>query len=169
MREKHDSRALPHLLGAAAALAAALSLAPTTASAQLRASGFAGVEAMRRDGATLVGRAEGTVALLPFLHFGAYLSGTRDFSDGRSVPSIGGLVAFRPPLPFTRWSPMAFASYGWMRQEGDDGTMLQLGGGLVRRTLPFLDLELRGAFVQHMGLQQSNTGVQVALGLSLHP
>jgi hypothetical protein len=168
MPTQHDSRALLHLR-AAAAVAAALTLAPAMASAQLRASAFGGVEAMRRDGATAVGRVEATLAFLPFLHFGAYLSGTRDFNEARSVPSVGGLVAFRPPMPFTRWSPMAFASYGWMRQGDDDGTMLQLGGGLVRQTLPFLDFELRGAFVQHMGLQQGNTGVQIALGLSLHP
>ncbi|MBL8605276.1 MAG: hypothetical protein JNK72_25320 [Myxococcales bacterium] len=158
-------RIMPLAFGVAA-LALAL---PATASAQLRASAFAGAEFLRQGGGAGVLRGEASISLLPFIHVGAYLQGNRDFNEAVTAPSAGGFLAFRPGIPFTRWDPMAFASLGWTRVGNDDGGVLNLGGALVRHSLPFLDLEFRGALVQHLGMSQGNTGFQVAIGLSLHP
>lgn len=158
------------LLGTAAAL---MGLAvPATAGAQVRATGLVGVDTLSRAPTALSLRAEGTVSLIPWFHVGAYGAALNSLDQSTSGYSVGGLLAFRPGIPGTGVDPMGFASLGYQRTPGDvwdSGAVLQLGGGLVFRALPFLDVELRAAYVQMLASDTDPTGFTGAIGLSLHP
>jgi hypothetical protein len=160
------------LLGAAATAALMALAVPTTAAAQVRGSAFVGVDYMNRAPTSLSLRAEGTVSLVPWFHIGAYGAALNSLDQSTSGYSVGGLLAFRPGIPGTSVDPMGFASVGYQRTPGDawdSGAVLQLGGGLVFHTLPFLDLELRAAYVQMLASNDDATGFTGAIGLSLHP
>lgn len=161
---------LQTLLGAAAVL---LGLTvPATAGAQVRATGLVGVDWMNRAPTALSLRAEGTMSLIPWFHVGVYGTALSSLNQSTTGYSVGGLVAFRPGIPGTSVDPMGFASLGYQRTPGDvwdSGAVLQLGGGLVFHTLPFLDIELRAAYVQMLASNDDNTGFTGAVGISLHP
>nr|MBK7066548.1 hypothetical protein [Deltaproteobacteria bacterium] len=157
------------LLGATAVL---MGMAiPATAGAQVRVTGLAGVDWMNRAPTSLSLRAEGTLSPIPWLHVGAYATSLSALEQSGSGYSVGGLAALRPGIPGTSVDPMAFVSLGYQRTPGETwerGAVLQVGGGLVFHTLPFLDLELRAAYVQSLESSDSN-GLTAAVGLSLHP
>lgn len=159
-----------NILGAAAVL---MGLAvPATAGAQVRATGLVGVDWMNHAPSALSLRAEGTVSLIPWFHIGAYGTALSSLNQSSTGYSVGGVLALRPGIPGTSVDPMAFASVGYQRTPGDvwdSGAVLQLGGGLVFHTLPFLDLELRAAYVQMLASNQDSTGLTAAFGISLHP
>ena len=159
------------LLGAAAAVLMGVAV-PATAGAQVRGTALVGVEWMNHAPTALSLRAEGTVSLIPWFHVGAYGTALSSLNDSATGYSVGGLVAFRPGIPGTSVDPMGFVSVGYQRSPGDvwdSGAVMQLGGGLVLHTLPFLDLELRAAYVQMLASNEDSTGVTAAVGLSLHP
>lgn len=161
------------LLGAAAAVVAmAVAAVPSTAEAQVRATGLVGVDWYNRSPTALSLRVEGTASLIPWFHIGAYGAALSALDDSTTGYSVGGLLALRPGIPGTRVDPMAYASLGYQRTPGDvwdSGAVLHLGGGLVVHTLPFLDLELRAAYVQMVGSNEDSSGFTAAAGLSLHP
>ncbi len=157
------------ILGAAAVL---MGLAvPATAGAQVRVAGLVGVDWMNHAPTSLSLRVEGTVSPIPWFHIGAYGTALSALEQSGSGYSVGGLAALRPGIPGTGIDPMAFLSLGYQRTPGEAwerGAVLQVGGGLVFHTLPFLDLELRAAYVQLLEASDSN-GITAAVGLSLHP
>jgi hypothetical protein len=159
-----------NILGAAALM---MGLAvPATAGAQVRATGLVGVDWMNHAPSALSLRAEGTVSLIPWFHIGVYGTALSSLNQTSTGYSVGGVLALRPGIPGTSVDPMAFASVGYQRTPGDvwdSGAVLQLGGGLVFHTLPFLDLELRAAYVQMLASNEDSTGLTAAIGLSLHP
>jgi len=159
-----------NILGAAALM---MGLAvPATAGAQVRATGLVGVDWMNHAPSALSLRAEGTVSLIPWFHIGAYGTALSSLNQSSTGYSVGGVLALRPGIPGTSVDPMAFASVGYQRTPGDvwdSGAVLQLGGGLVFHTLPFLDLELRAAYVQMLASNEDSTGLTAAFGISLHP
>jgi hypothetical protein len=160
------------LLGAAATVVCLSLAVPSTAAAQVRGSGFVGVDSMNHAPTSLSLRAEGTVSLIPWFHIGAYGAALNSFNQSTSGYSVGGLIAFRPSIPGTSVDPMGFASLGYQRTPGDawdSGAVLQLGGGLVFHTAAFLDIELRAAYVQMLASNDDATGITGAVGLSLHP
>lgn len=159
-----------NILGAAA-LMMGLAL-PATAGAQVRATGLVGVDWMNHAPSALSLRAEGTVSLIPWFHIGVYGTALSSLNQTSTGYSVGGVLALRPGIPGTSVDPMAFASVGYQRTPGDvwdSGAVMQLGGGLVFHTLPFLDLELRAAYVQMLASNEDSTGLTAAIGLSLHP
>ena len=159
-----------NILGAAALM---MGLAvPATAGAQVRATGLVGVDWMNHAPSALSLRAEGTVSLIPWFHIGVYGTALSSLNQTSTGYSVGGVLALRPGIPGTSVDPMAFASVGYQRTPGDvwdSGAVMQLGGGLVFHTLPFLDLELRAAYVQMLASNEDSTGLTAAIGLSLHP
>lgn len=161
------------LMGAAAAVVAlATAAVPSTAEAQVRVAGLVGVDWYNRAPAALSLRAEGTVSLIPWFHIGAYGSALSSLDSSTTGYSVGGVLALRPGIPGTSVDPMGFASLGYQRTPGDlwdSGAVLQLGGGLVIHTLPFLDVELRAAYVQMVASNDDSSGFTAAAGISLHP
>lgn len=160
------------LLGAAAVAVAMAVAVPSTANAQVRATGLVGVDWMNRTPTALSLRAEGTVSVIPWFHIGVYGAALSALNDSTTGYSVGGLLALRPGIPGTRIDPMAFGSIGYQRTPGDvwdSGAVMQLGGGLVLHTLPFLDLELRAAYVQMLASNDDASGFTAAAGISLHP
>jgi len=161
------------LMGAAAAVVAlATAAVPSTAEAQVRATGLVGVDWYNRAPTALSLRVEGTFSLIPWIHLGAYGAALSALDDSTTGYSVGGLVALRPGIPGTSVDPMGFASIGYQRTPGDvwdSGAVLQLGGGLVIHTLPFLDLELRAAYVQMVASNDDSSGFTAAAGISIHP
>lgn len=159
-----------NILGVAAVL---MGLAiPATAGAQVRATGLVGVDWMNHAPSALSLRAEGTVSLIPWFHIGVYGTALSSLNQTSTGYSVGGVLALRPGIPGTSVDPMAFASVGYQRTPGDvwdSGAVMQFGGGLVFHALPFLDLELRAAYVQMLASNQDSTGLTAAIGLSLHP
>lgn len=159
------------LLGAVA-VAMAVAAMPSTAEAQVRATGLVGVDWYNRAPTAMSLRVEGTFSLIPWFHLGAYGAALSGLDDTTTGYSVGGLLALRPGIPGTRVDPMAFASFGYQRTPGDvwdSGAVMQLGGGLVVHTLPFLDLELRAAYVQMVASNDDSSGFTAAAGISLHP
>lgn len=158
------------LFGTAAVLMGLM--VPATAGAQVRGTALVGVDWMNRTPTALSLRAEGTFSLIPWVHLGAYGAALSSLDNSTTGYSVGGLVALRPGIPGTSVDPMGFASLGYQRTPGDvwqSGAVLQVGGGLVVHTLPFLDLELRAAYVQMVGSNDNPSGFTAAAGLSLHP
>lgn len=158
------------LMGAAAAVMVGLA-APATAGAQVRASGLVGIDWLSRTQTALSLRGEFTVSLIPWLHLGAYGTALTNLDQSSTGYSVGGLFAVRPNIG-TSIAPMGFASLGYQRTPGDywdSGAVLQLGGGLVFHSLPFLDFELRAAYVQMLASNSDAAGLTAAFGISLHP
>ena len=159
------------LLGAAAAVLMGLAV-PATAGAQVRATGLVGVDWLSRTQTALSLRGEGTVSLIPWFHIGVYGTALTNLDQSSTGYSVGGLLAVRPGIPGTSVDPMGFASVGYQRTPGnvwDSGAVLQLGGGLVFHAAPFLDFELRAAYVQMLASNSDSSGVTAAVGISLHP
>lgn len=161
-------------LAAALAFGAAL-LGPRDAHAQVRASAHLGLERISgggRSSAMFVGRVEGTVSLIPWLHLGLYAQGLNGGGEGKTGWGGGLLAALRPGIPGTTIDPMGYASVGYQRAPTgavfNSGPVFEVGGGLSWHILPLIDLEARAGYVGLVG-DSTMHGFSAVLGLSLHP
>ncbi len=171
----HTLRHAPKLLAAAALAVLATLHSPREAEAQVRVSAHLGLERIAGGGRTstmFVGRAEGTVSLIPWLHLGLYAQGLNGGGEGKTGWGGGLLAALRPGIPGTTIDPMGYASVGYQRAPTgavfNSGPVFEVGGGLSWHILPLVDLEARAGYVGLVG-DSTMHGFSAVLGLALHP
>lgn len=150
----------------AAATVAVCSAVALPAEAIVRVGVDGGIQHFGANGTYAMGRAEASVGALPWFHLGGYAQLLEGFGNHEGGWGAGAVASFRPGIPGFKLDPMAFASAGYQRIGVARGFTVELGAGVSWHVASFIDLELRGAWV-NIAERGAPSGFSGTLGIAL--
>lgn len=154
----------------ASTLAAAVVLGVVTlaspAEAIVRIGADGGIQHFGQQGTYAMARAEVSVGVIPWFHLGGYAQLLEGLGHAEGGWGAGAVAAFRPSIPGFKLDPLAFATAGYQRVGAGSGFTVELGAGVAWHVAGFLDIELKGAWV-NIAASGAPSGFQGTLGLAL--
>lgn len=150
----------------AAATVAICSAVALPAEAVVRVGVDGGIQHFSPGGTYAMARAEGSVGVIPWVQLGGYAQLLEGLGNTEGGWGAGAVAALRPGIPGFKVDPMAFASAGYQRVGVARGFTVELGAGLSWHVSSFIDLELRGAWV-NIAERGAPSGFTGTLGVAL--